>query len=357
MYPTRRQFIQSMVGFGAIVGGTQIASASTGDEFSNPHFDVGRLPDSIGFLADPKARQREAWEFACDLRDAENAVDDELQRYTTQDFETLFSSTNAARTDLRSVGRLLEAFHEHGLASYIDENYLYALGGKADVVLRYAPLIGSMNNVLKTAETFANAPEGDRRGEYELFVLTIVCFCLELGLFYVGAPYKLAWKGTHKIFFARSGTLFRLGRYGGDRFVGFIMSEVHYELREALFDNVVAADKAQWVIEQVNEQHEIPEFTSLRDEGSEYVENVQEFTKDELKQHEYAQEFIKGSAQVGYGWTSEFVESLPEKWSLQSESKSTAEGAGELVLRPDPEWHTKENDDESDGGGLFGLLQ
>ncbi|WP_144240120.1 hypothetical protein [Haladaptatus cibarius] len=269
-------------------------------------------------------------------------MDSGLRQYTTQDFEALFTTSSAARTDLRSVGRLLEALHEHGIATYIDENYLYALGGKADIALRYAPLIGSMNNVLRAAEKFANASKRNRGNEYELFVIAIVCFCLEVGLFYVGAPYKLAWKGTHQLFFARSGTLFRLARYGGDRFVGFIMSEVHYELREALFDDAITADKAQWIVDNVNKNHEIPEFTSIRNDSAKYVGEVEGFTKDDLKQYEFAEEFVGGLESVSTAAISEVVELFSTTVTWLNKGGSNNKTNQGLVLKPDSTWNTKD---------------
>ena len=133
------------------------------------------------------------------------------------------------------------------------------------------------------------------------------------------------------------------------------MSEVHYELREALFDDVVTADKAQWVIEEVNRLHDVPAFTRLRDDSARYAADIREFTMTDLKHHAYAQEFLERSTHTGYKGLSELVESLP-KTLLDKNQKSVRGSTEELILRPDPAWKSKRETEESDDDDGFGFL-
>lgn len=307
-------------------------------------FDVGAIPGSIPILKDPKERQQEAWEIACNIRNAEQTVDDELKYYTTTDFETLFNISSAGRTDLRSVGRLLEALHEHDIASFIDENKLYAIGKNTDRVMHFAPIIGGANTFIQASVDFADAPEDDRRAEYHDFLFSLACFLVECGLFYVSAPYKLAWRGTRIIFFSHHATLFRLGRYGGNRFVAFIMSEVHYEIREALYEDVVTADKAEQVVAKVNEYREPPEFANLRKDASEELQKLEEFTRSELEKEGFARDIVDKSQETGSGLFNEVVELSP---MISLGEDTSLKGAEDLVLSSDTDWSSKVDDNES----------
>lgn len=296
-------------------------------------FDVSKVPTSLTYLSDPKRRQAEAWEVAKTLHTAEQDTSDALGKYSQDDIVSIVNTASAGRTDLRSFSRLVEVLHENNLAGIIDESLLNSIGGQADRVVQYAPLMGSVNNVLKKAEAFAIEPEGRRREEYVNFILSIACLCLEAGLMWVGAPYKLAWKGTHTIFFARSGTLFRLGRYGGDRFVAFFMSEIHWELREAIFDDVITTDRARWVATEVNKHRKIPEFANLREDAASIVQNRSNFSAEDFEQYEFAEQYTEEAASVGSRILGEFVELAPKDSETSADSKSNS-----LVLKSTMNW-------------------
>ncbi|MFC5970046.1 hypothetical protein ACFPYI_01760 [Halomarina salina] len=341
---TRRRFLRSTAATAAAASGLGLVSGQTTGRARDAAFDIRQMVESMDEFTDPKARKQHAWEFACAIRDAEDSANDELRQCTTEDLSNLASGASATQTDLRSVGRLLEALHEHDIATYVDESFIYGASKKADVVMRWVPLLGQFNGVLDTARKFADAPEGHRDTEYGEFILTVACFCLEVGLFAVGAPYKLAWKGTHKIFFARSGTLFRLGRYGGDRFVAFMMSEVHYEIREALFEDVITKDKAQWVVDEVNAQHDIPEFTELRSDATRFIDDAEEFTPDQLKDLKFAQPLFEETVETG-SWFSEYVPDISDIFGGGGTS------GDDLTIEYDPQWYSEEG---GSSGGWFG---
>lgn len=309
-------------------------------------FHVSKLPESIVYLSDPKSRQREAWKLAKAINGLEQGASDALGKYSPEDIATVVSKTSDGRTDLRSFSRLVEVLHENDLAGIIDESMLNSIGKRADLAVRYAPLLGAVNNVLAKAEAFATALRGKRRDEYLEFVLSIACLCLEAGFVWLGIPYKLAWKGTRRIFFARSGSLFRLGRYGGDRFVAFFMSEVHWELREALFEDVITTDRAKWVTEKVNAQRETPEFTSVRDDVDSFVQDRPKFSVEDFKSYEFAKKHTDEVADAGSDFFGEVIELMPQDWNFSSETTF-----GSLVLKSTMDWE-KRADSESEGSFL-----
>lgn len=315
---------------------------------------MSKLPASVGYVEDPENRQEEAWDAAKEIYELERSVSDELDQYSTEDIAEVMEKASAARSDLRSFSRLIEVLHENDLAGIIDESLLNSIGKRADIIVRWAPVIGGVNNVLKKAETFATAIDGSadfeeglseaQRSKYMNFVLSIACLCLEVGLMWVGAPFKLAWKGTHEIFFARSGTLFRLGRYGGDRFVAFFMSEVHWELREALFDDVVTTDKARWVTNEVNEFRQEPEFTELRDDAESLIDEHSEFKISDYESYDFIEEQAGEAADAGTDVFGEVLELMPKGFGSDSSSEES------LVLKSTMDWG---EDAEEDDNGLF----
>lgn len=317
-------------------------------------FDVSKLPNSIGYLEDPNGRQQEAWNVARDIYEFEQSASDALAQYSTEDIDAVLGTASAARADLRSFSRLVEVLHERDLAGVIDESLLNSIGKRADIVVRYAPLFGSVNNVLRKAEAFATAISGptefvdelsqEQRTKYMEFVLSIACLCLETGLMWVGVPFKLAWEGTRKVFFARGGTLFRLGRYGGDRFVAFFMSEVHWEIREALFEDVVTTERAKWVTDQVNEAKEVPQFTELRDDAESLVDDHSDFDVADFEGYDFATKQAGNAADAGLDIVGEAVELVPEDIGDTSSSEES------LVLQSTMEW---DDDGEQDVGGFF----
>lgn len=322
---------------------------------SDPYqFDVSTLPASVWYLEDPKGRQKEAWETAREIHELEQSASDALEQYSTEDIAAIMGKASAARSDLRSFSRLVEVLHERDLAGIIDESLLNSIGKRADIVVRYAPLIGGVNNVLRKAKAFATAVsspatfvEGlskEQRRKYMNFVLSIACLCLEAGFMWVGAPFKLAWKGTQKIFFARSGTLFRLGRYGGDRFVAFFMSEVHWEIREALFDDVITTEKAKWVTNQVNDSKEVPQFTELRDDAESLIDDRPDFDISDYESYDFAKEQADEAAGTGLDILGEAVELAPKDFGDDGSSEES------LVLNSTMDW---EEDAEQENEGLF----
>lgn len=322
------------------------ASSVAAERADKPReFDVSELPESIAYLSDPKGRQKEAWELAKEIHEREQDASDALGQYSPDEITKAISKTSDGRTDLRSVSRLVEVLHENNLAGVIDESMLNSVGNRADIVVRYAPLLGAVNNVLTKAEAFATAIKGDRRPEYLDFALSIACLCLEAGLMWVGVPYKLAWKGTSKIFFARSGTLFRLGQYGGNRFVAFFMSEVHWELREALYDTI-SVERAKWVADQVNDKREIPRFTSVRADAESFIGEQRNISAEDFESYEFAKKYGDGVADAGSDIFGEIIELAPKDWRSNSEQES-------LVLRSTMDWEKRAKAEEDQS--LFGL--
>jgi hypothetical protein len=349
--PPRRSFLKNAGGLLAtsVVGTSPVLASEAPEPVYK--FDVSKLPASLGYLEDPKGRQREAWNLATEIHQSEQSASNTLNRYSTEDIVATVNTASAARTDLRSFSRLVEVLHENNLAKIIDVSLLNSIGKRADIVVRYAPLLGSVNNVLNKAEAFATAIKERtefsdglselQRTRYLDFVLSIACLCLEVGLIWVGAPFKLAWKGTHQIFFARSGTLFRLGRYGGDRFVAFFMSEVHWELREALFDDVVTTEKARWVTNEVNEFRREPQFTELKNDADSLIDNRPEFQISDYKSYWFGEKQTDKVVDAGSDILGEAVELLPKHIGKDNVAQAS------LVLNSTTDWSEGGSEDES----------
>ncbi|MBP1955698.1 hypothetical protein J2752_002627 [Halarchaeum rubridurum] len=314
-------------------------------------FDVGKVPASVGYLEKPKGRQKEAWNAAKEIHELEQSASDALNQYSAADIAAVVEGASAARSDLRSFSRLVEVLHERDLAGVIDESLLNSVGKRADIVVHYAPLIGSVNNVLKKAEAFATAVRSStefvdglskgQRMKYIEFVLSIGCLCLEAGLMWVGAPFKLAWKGTHKLFFARSGTLFRLGRYGGDRFVAFFMSEVHWELREALFDDIITTEKAKWITTQVNGFREEPQFTAVQSDAESLTSDRPTFDISDYEGYEFAEDQTNKASDTG----SEILDGVAK---IIPKSVTGGGSSGKpLVLKSTMDWENTQPESDS----------
>ncbi|WP_276300553.1 hypothetical protein [Halorussus lipolyticus] len=323
------------------LSGTSAVTATERNSDEVYRFDVSELPESIMYLSDPRSRQRVAWELAQLLYNLERDTTDELGKYSSDDIAAAISGLSDARNDLRSFSRLVEVLHENNLAGIIDESLLNSVGKRADLVVHYAPLLGSVNNVLDKAKAYAT--DRENKSKYIEFVLSIACLCLEFGLMWVGVPYKLAWKGTNRIFFARSGTLFRLGRYGGNRFVAFFMSEVHWELREALFEDVVSTEKAKWVVEHVNKYRKKPQLSSVHSDVKSFVQNPPKVSVDDFQSYEFTEESAEDIVDISSDVFSEVVESAPE--DKDPDSKTVSEP---LVLKSSTDWDKKANSENDD---------
>ncbi|WP_411967747.1 hypothetical protein [Haloferax sp. YSSS75] len=168
------------------------------------------------------------------------------------DFETLieelFSDLPEKPKDLRDeLATLAHTIHEKG-----------------DVI--DSALIEAAFTSVKTASTLTRRTQfliqilhNNDLGRFEEFAYALAAFALEVGLWWFGAPYKMAWRGTR---FVSNRTLLRASRYLDNRLIALLMSEVHWKIREKVYDEV-SADNLQSIGGEV--EYVLTEFDELRE--------------------------------------------------------------------------------------------
>lgn len=87
---------------------------------------------------------------------------------------------------------------------------------------------------------------------------------MEIELWSVGAPYKMAWRGTR---FIANRTFLRFAHYGCTRCIAFAMSELHWGIRATLYGDVVEEDKIVFVW---NEIQDLKDFAGTLEEEEDY---------------------------------------------------------------------------------------
>ena len=121
---------------------------------------------------------------------------------------------------------LLGILVEQGLVNTFTPDDIVAVRQNIPDATRYLPLIGSFNNVMQTA---CKVDESKPKTVLD-FYLSVAAFCIEVAFFQFAAGYNIAFKGTH--FLATRTTFARLLQATSPRTHGFILSEVHWAIRE-----------------------------------------------------------------------------------------------------------------------------
>lgn len=227
----RRGFLQKTAG--ASVAPFVIGSAAATQSDAETTVDFGKLV-TIAFEELP-SEQAELESALMGLAETISTEFDSIDWETVKDLHSTLNDTN---TTVRRLEFLIEILHNHDLASYLDEAWVAGFRNNINTVTRYLPILGSYNNFYHAAEKLneaGNRNETVAAEKYDRFGFATIAFCVEVGLFYVGAPYRMAWRGTR---FISNRTLLRAGRYVDNRLIGLVMSELHYGIRKQVYENV-----------------------------------------------------------------------------------------------------------------------
>jgi hypothetical protein len=219
----RRAFLMGTAG---VVGGASVAVpavATSADEWHSVDFE--RLVEST-FASLP--------DDSSDLRDGlatlAGAIHQELSPVTERAIRQAAKSVSKASSLARRTQYAIDILHNNDLARYLDDAWVATFRSKIGVVTRFLPLVGGFNNLYHHAEVLDTAVEnnwfisGVDGEKFENFGYSLAAFALEVGLWWFGAPFKMAWKGTR---FVSNRTLLRALNYLDNRLVALVMSEIH----------------------------------------------------------------------------------------------------------------------------------
>lgn len=141
---------------------------------------------------------------------------------------------------------------EYGLTDVLEESMLKPKEQDVRKFTRYLPLLGSFNNCLNAAcAVDENKPE-----TIERFLIAVVAFGLEVALWYVGAPFRMAWRGTR---FIANRTFLRLAKHGCRACVAFAMSELHWAIRGTAYNLDEIATEKEYVLKKLSKLYEFAE--------------------------------------------------------------------------------------------------
>lgn len=226
------------------------------DEVSNGYFDA---------LSETKAdRNKTVIECANELCSARKAVSEDV-------LTAVVDSGSSVSDVVRRLQFGVRLLNEYNITDKIDESMVES--GRRDLsdYTRYLPLIGSFNNLCDAAcavETPDPNPEAVKE-----FLFATAAFGLEVTLWTIGTPYKMAWSGTR---FIANRTFLRFARYGCQGCVALLMSELHWAIRGSIYGEVVTESNVEFVWDQIQE---------LKNEAEEIDYDVDlDFTYEEIRE-------------------------------------------------------------------------
>ncbi|WP_353634735.1 hypothetical protein ABSL23_03585 [Halobacterium sp. NMX12-1] len=172
------------------------------------------------------------------LMELADTVHTEFTSIEWEAVEDLHETLSEGNTAVRRLESLIEILHNNDFASYLDEAWVAKFRSNISTITRYLPILGSYNTFYHAAKKLDEAKtqnEDVPPQRYDEFGFATIAFCIEVGLFYIGAPYRMAWRGTR---FISNRTLLRAGRYVDNRLIALIMSEIHYKIREQVYKSI-----------------------------------------------------------------------------------------------------------------------
>lgn len=167
-------------------------------------------------------------------------------------FDAVIAGGDSAMDIVRRLQFGVRILNEYILTDTIDESMIEKGRRNLSKATRYIPLIGSFNRLCETACT-VDASEPDAEAITDFFYATIA-FGIEVALWTVGAPYKMAWNGTR---FIANRTFLRFARYGCRGCIALMMGELHWAIRASIYGHGVTESKVEFVWEQIKELKEM----------------------------------------------------------------------------------------------------
>lgn len=239
----RRTFLRATIVTPIATSGVVTAQEddSLAEDLSDGYF--GALPET---KAD---RNTTVVECANELCSARKAVSE----------ETLNAVVDGGGSTSDIVRRLqfgVRILNEYNITDKIDESMVEA--GQRDLsdYTRYLPLIGSFNNLCDAA-CAVETPKPDPEAIKD-FLFATAAFGLEVALWTIGTPYKMAWSGTR---FIANRTFLRFARYGCRGCIALLMSELHWAIRGSVYGEVVTESNVEFVWDQIQELENVAEET------------------------------------------------------------------------------------------------
>jgi len=203
------------------------------DDVSKGYFDV--LPET---KADSNST---VVECANELCSARKAVSEEV-------LNAVVDGGGSASDVVRRLQFGVRILNEYDITDRIDESMIEA--GRRDLsdYTRYLPLVGSFNNLCE-ASCAVETPDPNPEAVKD-FLFAAAAFGLEVALWTIGTPYKMAWNGTR---FIANRTFLRFARYGCRGCIALLMSELHWAIRGTVYGEVVTESNVEFVWNQIQE--------------------------------------------------------------------------------------------------------
>ena len=239
--------------FGSITNAIALGGSKTTDDSDGP-----TVVECANFLCDDQLL-----EVADDVDAAASKVASYNKEFTRETFR---------------AQHLLGILVEQGLVNTFTPDDIAAVRQSIPDATRYLPLIGSFNNVMQTACT---VDESKPKTVVD-FYLAVAAFCIEVAFFQFAVGYNIAFKSTH--FLATRTTFARLLHATSPRTHGFILSEVHWAIREiaAKGTGVAAANTVQFVQEVTTEMANAPPQDGIEGTVTEFSVTGSEVTQIDM---------------------------------------------------------------------------
>jgi hypothetical protein len=141
---------------------------------------------------------------------------------------------------IRRIRFGVRILNEQNVTNAIDESMVGSVEQKINNATRFMPLLGSVNNLRDAACAVDDPPQPE---QVEQFLYAALAFGVEVTLWYTGAPYKMAWRGTR---FVSNRSFLRFANHGCNGCVALLMSELHWGLRAVPY-NLASEDTVPFV--------------------------------------------------------------------------------------------------------------
>lgn len=166
--------------------------------------------------------------------------------------EQVVNGSDHLNEQIRRIRFGARILNEQGITNAIDESMVGSVEQKVKNTTRFMPLLGSVNN-LRAAACAVGDPA--RPAQVEEFLYAALAFGVEVTLWYTGAPYKMAWRGTR---FVSNRSFLRFADHGCNGCIALLMSELHWGLRAVPY-NLASKDTVPFVKARLEDLRETAE--------------------------------------------------------------------------------------------------
>lgn len=221
---------------------TAIAPIATSGIVTAQESDVVNAVSTGYFDALPETkveRNKTVIKCANDLCKAQKTVSEET-------INAVVTSGSSADKVIRRLQFGVRILNEYNLTDKVDASMIAAERRDLDDYTRYLPLVASFNN-LCTAACAVDTPDPNPES-VKGFLFAVTAFGMEVALWTIGTPYKMAWSGTR---FIANRTFLRFARHGCRGCIALAMSELHWAIRGSVYGEVVTESNVEFVWNQI----------------------------------------------------------------------------------------------------------